>query len=79
MEKYSGIYKLINSRDRSKRQVFISIPGINQPIGLIILEWITESNVNINIDEITKTATHNYIPRINAAILSKSPDRNKWL
>lgn len=79
MEKYSGIYELINSRDGSKRQVFISIPGINQPIGLIILEWMNESNIEINIDEITKTATHNYIPRINAVILSKSPDKNKWL
>lgn len=79
MEKYPGIYELVNSRDCSKRQIFISIPGINQPIGLIILEWINESNIELNVEEIKKTATYNYIPRINALILSKSPDRNKWL
>lgn len=79
MEKYPGIYELVNSRDGSKRQIFISIPGINQPIGLIFLEWINESNIELNVEEIKKTATYNYIPRINALILSKSPDRNKWL
>lgn len=80
MEKYAGIYELVNSRDGSKRQVFISIPGINQPIGLIILEWMNESNFEINLEEITNAATRNYIPRINAAILSKSPDKkSKWM
>ena len=28
MEKYPGIHELVNSRDGSKRQIFISIPGI---------------------------------------------------
>ena len=77
MEKYSGIYDLINSRDGSVRHVYISVPGIEQPIGLIILEWMNESNIPLDVDKISKTATHNYIPRINAMILSKSPEKRK--
>lgn len=69
--KYPGVYDFINSRDKSKRYVFISIPGINQPIGLIILEWMNESDTLLPEDEITRIATKNYIPRINALILSK--------
>lgn len=68
---YPGVFDLINSRDGSKRQVFISIPGINQPVGMIILEWMNESNQELDIQGITKTSTQNYIPRINALILSK--------
>lgn len=77
MEKYSGIYDLINSRDGSVRHVYISVPGIEQPVGLIILEWMNESNIPLDVDKISKTATHNYIPRINAMILSKSPEKRK--
>lgn len=77
MEKYRGIWDLINSRDGSNRHVYISVPGIEQPVGLIILEWMDESNIEIDIDKIMKAATHNYIPRINAMILSKSPEKRK--
>ena len=77
-ERYSGIYELINSRDNSKEHIYISIPGISQPVGLIILEWMVDGN-NIDMEEVIKTATHNYIPRINALILSKSPEKRKWI
>lgn len=69
--KYPGIFDLINSRGGSKRQVYISIPGIDQPVGMIVLEWMDETNQALDIQGITKTATQNYIPRINALILSK--------
>ena len=69
--KYPGVFDLIHSRDGSKRQVYISIPGIDQPVGMIILEWMDETNQELDVQGITKTATQNYIPRINALILSK--------
>lgn len=71
--KYPGMYNLINSRDGSTRQIYISIPGITQPVGMIILEWMDSGDCSqeLDIKEITKTATQNYIPRINALILSK--------
>ena len=69
--KYPGIYNIFNVRDGAKRFIFISIPGINTPVGLVVLEWMDETSVEINLDEITKVAAYNYIPRINALILSK--------
>lgn len=69
--RYPGVFDLIHTKDGSRRHVYINIPGIDQPVGMIILEWMNESNEELNIDEITKTATLNYIPRINALILSK--------
>lgn len=71
--KYPGIYDWINETDGSRRHVYLSIPGINQPVGMIILEWINESNEELDIQEISKLASQNYIPRINALILSKKP------
>lgn len=68
---YPGIFDIFNSRDAAKRFVFISIPGIDCPIGMIVLEWMNDSAKDLNMDEITSAATHNYIPRINALILSK--------
>lgn len=69
--RYPGVFDLINSRDGSKRHVYISIPGIDQPVGMIILEWMDETNQELDVQSIIKTATQNYIPRINALILSK--------
>lgn len=69
--KYPGIYNIFNIRDGAKRFIFISIPGINTPVGLVVLEWMDETSVEVNLDEITKVAAYNYIPRINALILSK--------
>lgn len=69
--KYPGIYNIFNIRDGAKKFIFISIPGINTPVGLVVLEWMDETSVEVNLDEITKVAAYNYIPRINALILSK--------
>ena len=69
--KYPGVYEIFNTRDGAKKFVFISIPGINTPIGMIVLEWMNESILEIDLEEITHSSSHNYIPRINALILSK--------
>ena len=69
--KYSGVYNLFNIRDGAKRFAFISIPGINTPVGMIVLEWIENSPIEPDLEEISHSALHNYIPRINALILSK--------
>lgn len=69
--KYPGVYNLFNTRDGAKKFIFVSIPGINTPVGMIALEWMDNSSIELNLDEIMHTASHNYIPRINALILSK--------
>jgi hypothetical protein len=69
--KYPGVYNMFNSRDGAREFIFISIPGINTPVGMIVLEWMNESTLDLDLVEITHTASHNYVPRINALILSK--------
>ena len=69
--RYPGVFDMFYSRDGGRRFVFISIPGIDTPIGMIVLEWMTESSMEFDKIEISEAATHNYIPRINALILSK--------
>lgn len=69
--KYPAVFDIFNSRDGARKFVFISIPGINTPIGMIVLEWMNESTIELDLEEITHIASHNFIPRINALILSK--------
>ena len=68
---YPGVFDMFNSRDGSNRFMFISIPGIETPVGLIVLEWMGTSEKQLDINEIRQAASSNYIPRINALILSK--------
>ena len=68
--KYPGIFEMFNTRDGAKKFVFISIPGINTPVGMIVLEWMNDTT-DIDLQELSHSALHNYIPRINALILSK--------
>lgn len=66
--KHPGVFDLVNSKDGSRRHIYINIPGIDQPVGMIILEWMNESNSELDLAEISETASKNYIPRINALI-----------
>ena len=70
MRKYPGTYELFENRDGSKQQIFISLPGVKQPIGMVVLEWIKESPMSSPAD-IKKVSGTTYISRINALILSK--------
>lgn len=70
---YPGVYDIFCSRGNARRYVFVNVPGVDAPIGLIVLEWLNETSV-FEVDEIHKTAVEDYIPRINALILSKRRD-----
>lgn len=72
--KYPGAMELFGNSDGSKQQVFISIPGVRQPIGMIVLEWMSDEQ---QIDRrAIITAAHvgssSFIPRINGLIMSKT-------
>ena len=68
-DKYPGVFELFNQKDESKQQVFISVPGIDQPVGFIILEWIDDTKP---IDLLAiEECTDKFLPRINALILMK--------
>jgi len=75
LNKYHGVYDIFE-KDQSSEKLFISIPGITQPIGLIVLEWFSRGNEEseegrINVCTVNDVADK-YIPRINALIMSKN-------
>ena len=71
--KFPGTYELFNGNDESKKQVFVSIPGVDQPIGMLVFEWVDEDiDIDIKrIDYILGGHGGNYLSRINGLIMSK--------
>jgi hypothetical protein len=67
---YPGTYDLFRCSDGSKEQLYISLPGINQPIGMIVLEWIGEDS-GVDRNRIEGLVNSIYLSRINGCILSK--------
>lgn len=81
--RYPGTYELFHEIDQSKQFVFISIPGVRQPIGFIVLEWMSEDGQTldgrvledtkpIDLGAIQRRAVYSYIPRITGLISSKA-------
>ena len=71
---YPGAWELFENSDGSKQQVFISIPGVRQPVGMIVLEWMGENEL-IDLGSIAEVAYNgptSFIPRINGLIMSKT-------
>lgn len=67
------VHDLFSSQDGSKQQVFINLPGVNSPMGMIVLEWMDE---NIKTEEEWKDIedkVNSEIPRINALISKYIP------
>lgn len=64
------ISDFIHAQDGSVQQVYLNLPGVNTPIGLIILEWLTE-DPNRDWDAISDIS-RDYVIRINGLVLSKS-------
>ena len=60
----------VHAQDGSVQQVYLNLPGVNTPIGLIILEWLTE-DPNRDWDAISDIS-RDYVIRINGLVLSKS-------
>lgn len=75
--KYPGAYELFTN-DGSSKQVFVSIPGIDQPIGMLVFEWVNENHeINLQeIDYILGPHGGNYLSRINGLIMSKTNQKN---
>lgn len=72
-ELYPGTFELFSSKDGSQMQAFISIPGIKQPVGMIVLEWqCIDEEFDINKIRSIVNGTNSFVSRINALIMSKS-------
>ena len=56
LERYPGNHEILQKNDSSTQQVFITIPGIHQPVGMIILEWM-DKDENVDVKRVCKEAT----------------------
>ena len=67
---YPGVYELFHQNDSAQAFAFISVPGIKKPVGFLVIEWMDAKNVpdSGKIEDAVK----NFIPRMNALIVSKS-------
>lgn len=72
--RYPEIHNFFSSQDGSKQQVFINIPGVDFPIGMIVLEWMDENSVKTDEewDEI-EDIIHSEVSRVNALISKYTP------
>lgn len=73
--KYPEIHEFFSSKDGSVQQVFVNLPGVNFPVGMIVLEWVDE-NEKISSDSEWKRVTSvitDELPRINALISKYTP------
>lgn len=75
-QKYPGVYKLFSEGDHSKRQAIFSVPGLKQPIGFIVVEWVDNYEelepplVNPVDKEVVISKVHEFMPRLNALIVA---------
>ena len=72
---YPGTYELFNGNDGSIRQVFVSIPGVDQPIGMLVFEWVIEDQNMADvkwIEYVLGSHGGNYLSRINGLVMSKA-------
>lgn len=67
------IHDLFSSQDGSEQQVFINLPGVNSPMGMIVLEWMDEKIKTEDEWEDIEDKINSEIPRINALISKYTP------
>lgn len=70
---YPEIHEFFSSQDGSVQQVFVNIPGVHSPMGMVVLEWVNEE---VKTDEEWKDIKHKVfseVPRINALISKYTP------
>lgn len=71
--KYPEIHDFFSTQDGSVQQIYINIPGVNSPIGMIVLEWVNdEITTNQEWEEIQEQVFR-YIPRVNALVSKYTP------
>jgi hypothetical protein len=68
---YPGAFELFKD-DGSDIQVFVGIPGVDQPIGLLVFEWVGEDK-KIDYKQLSRVlhGKRAYLSRINGLIMSK--------
>lgn len=72
--KYPNIHDFFFTTDGSTQQMFINIPGVSSPIGMIVIEWVDDRNITSNEEwgKIQNEVLHD-LPRINGIISKYTP------
>lgn len=68
---YPGTFEQFHESDGSQQLAFISIPGIKQPVGIIVLEWLNLGTFNPGKLKEIERNSNSFISRINGLIMSK--------
>ena len=72
--KYPEIQEFFSSQDNSEQQVFVNLPGVNFPMGMIVLEWVDDNRVAKEEEWLEiKDLIYSITPRINALISKYTP------
>lgn len=70
---YPGIHDFFSIQDSSHQQMFINVPGISTPVGMIVLEWVDDEITSDKQWESIKNYVLHELPRINALIAKYTP------
>lgn len=70
-ELYPGTFELFQIESRDLQQAYISIPGVSQPVGMIVLEWDGENGMDKELVEKAANGCNSFVSRINGLIMSK--------
>lgn len=70
---YQEVHDFFSSQDGSEQQIFINLPGVNSPMGLIVLEWMNEKIKTEDEWKDIEDKINSEIPRINALISKYTP------
>lgn len=70
---YPEIHEFFSSQDGSVQQVFVNIPGVHSPMGMVVLEWVNEEVKTDEEWKDIKDKVFSGVPRINALISKYTP------
>lgn len=70
---YPEIHEFFSSQDGSVQQVFVNIPGVHSPMGMVVLEWVNEEVKTNEEWKDIENKVLSEVPRINALISKYTP------
>lgn len=68
--KYRGMIELLNVVDGATEAILFSVPGVNQPIGFIAVEWIEAEEDSTVVHTIKPETINKFLPKLSAVGVS---------
>lgn len=67
---FPGVYELFHQNHSAEAFAFVSVPGIKNPVGFVVIEWMDPKDVPSKTR--IETTIKEHLPRMNALVVSKS-------